>query len=214
MKKIFLSLALVFGMIATAAAQVNVGARVAGTMSTFKGDDSEDIDFWGVGFNAGVAAKYKLGEMLAVAPELGVDFRRVADDEVTFSFWVLEIPVMVRVNAMPNLYIEGGPTFGFILSNDTDYDVPELEGFDLDDAVEGMVDADDIGGAMFPNKTNTFEMGLALGVGYTVIPNLDVNFRFAMGFTNIFEDVSYGGYTNDIDIQNLQLSIGATYWFM
>ena len=147
MKKIFLSLALVFGMVATAAAQVNMGARVAGTMSTFKGDDSEDIDFWGVGFNAGVAAKYKLGEMLAVAPELGVDFRRVADDEVTFSFWVLEIPVMVRVNAMPNLYIEGGPTFGFILSNDTDYDVPELEGFDLDDAVEGMVDADDIGGS-------------------------------------------------------------------
>ena len=43
MKKLFLSLALVFGMVATAAAQVNVGGRLAGTMSTFKGDDTEEV---------------------------------------------------------------------------------------------------------------------------------------------------------------------------
>ena len=210
MKKIFLSLALVFGMVATAAAQVNLGGRIAGTMSTFTGEDAEDVDFWGVGFNAGIAAKYNINEMLAVAPELGVDFRRIADDEVTFSFWVLEIPVMIRVSPMPNLYIEGGPTIGFILSNGTDYDLPEeLEGVT-------MMGAEDIGGAMFPKDTKTLEVGLALGVGYTVIPNLDVNFRFAMGFTNVFDDIDLGPLapTQEVDMQNLQLSIGATYWFM
>ena len=188
MKKLFLSLALVFGMVATAAAQVNVGGRLAGTMSTFKGDDTEEIDFWGVGFNAGVAAKYNINEMIAIVPELGVDFRRVAGDEVTFSFWVLEIPVLARISPMPNLYVELGPTIGFNLSNDTDYDVPEAEGLDQD----AMIDIEDVTGPMFPKETNTFEFGLAFGVGYTVIPNLDVNFRFAMGMTDIFEKIDLG----------------------
>ena len=136
MKKLFLSLALVFGMVATAAAQVNVGGRLAATMSTFKGDDTEEIDFWGVGFNAGVAAKYNINEMIAIVPELGVDFRRVAGDEVTFSFWVLEIPVLARISPMPNLYVELGPTIGFNLSNDTDYDVPEADGLDQDAMID------------------------------------------------------------------------------
>ena len=211
MKKLFLSLALVFGMVATAAAQVNVGGRLAGTMSTFKGDDTEEIDFWGVGFNAGVAAKYNINEMIAIVPELGVDFRRVAGDEVTFSFWVLEIPVLARISPMPNLYVELGPTIGFNLSNDTDYDVPEADGLDQD----AMIDIEDVTGPMFPKETNTFEFGLAFGVGYTVIPNLDVNFRFAMGMTDIFEKIDLGMFGDvEYDIQNMQLSLGATYWFM
>ena len=211
MKKLFLSLALVFGMVATAAAQVNVGGRLAGTMSTFKGDDTEEIDFWGVGFNAGVAAKYNINEMIAIVPELGVDFRRVAGDEVTFSFWVLEIPVLARISPMPNLYVELGPTIGFNLSNDTDYDVPEADGLDQD----AMIDIEDVTGPMFPKETNTFEFGLAFGVGYTVIPNLDVNFRFAMGLTDIFEKIDLGMFGDvEYDIQNMQLSLGATYWFM
>ena len=211
MKKLFLSLALVFGMVATAAAQVNVGGRLAGTMSTFKGDDTEEIDFWGVGFNAGVAAKYNINEMIAIVPELGVDFRRVAGDEVTFSFWVLEIPVLARISPMPNLYVELGPTIGFNLSNDTDYDVPEADGLDQD----AMIDIEDVTGPMFPKETNTFEFGLAFGVGYTVIPNLDVNFRFAMGMTDIFEKIDLGMFGDvEYDMQNMQLSLGATYWFM
>ena len=212
MKKLFLSLALVFGMVATAAAQVNVGGRLAATMSTFKGDDTEEIDFWGVGFNAGVAAKYNINEMIAIVPELGVDFRRVAGDEVTFSFWVLEIPVLARISPMPNLYVELGPTIGFNLSNDTDYDAPEVE--DALNAIT-MIDAEDVTGPMFPKETNTFEFGLAFGVGYTVIPNLDVNFRFAMGMTDIFEKIDLGMFGDiEYDMQNMQLSLGATYWFM
>lgn len=212
MKRIFLTLALVFGLVATAAAQVNVGGRLAGTMSTFKGDDSEDAP-WGVGFNAGVAAKYGINEMIAIAPELGVDFRRVSDDEVTFSFWVLEIPVLARISPMPNLYIELGPTIGFILSNDTDYDLPEV----AEDALNALslMDPEEATGPMFPKETNTFELGLAFGVGYTVIPNLDVNFRFAMGLTDIFEEIDLGMFGKvEYDMQNMQLSLGATYWFM
>ena len=220
MKKLFLSLALVFGMVATAAAQVNVGGRVAGTMSTFKGENTDDVP-WGVGFNAGVAAKYSINEMIAVAPEVGIDFRRVADDDASLSFWVLNIPVLARISPVAGLYVEAGPTIGFILSNDVSTDEPsvdeedfdmsgyDMSGFDMD--MEADADAGFMGG----DKTNTLEFGLAFGVGYSVMPNLDVNFRFAMGLTNIYEDIDLGPLGSvEIDVQNMQMSLGVTYWFM
>ena len=188
-------------------------------MSTFKGDDSDDAP-WGVGFNAGVAAKYNVNEMIAVVPEVGIDFRRIADDEATASFWVLNIPVLARISPVANLYVEAGPTIGFILSNDVEYDEPSFDdadfggynlsdyGIDLDDML------DDAGSSSAGEDANTFEFGLAFGLGYSVLPNLDVNFRFAIGLTNLYEDVKTEGYTFESDLQNMQLSIGATYWFM
>ena len=219
MKKLSLIVAAVLLATGLSFAQVHVGGRVAGTMSTFKGDDSDDAP-WGVGFNAGVAAKYNVNEMIAVVPEVGIDFRRIADDEVTASFWVLNIPVLARISPVANLYVEAGPTIGFILSNDVEYDEPSFDdadfggynlsdyGIDLDDML------DDAGSSSAGEDANTFEFGLAFGLGYSVLPNLDVNFRFAIGLTNLYEDVKTEGYTFESDLQNMQLSIGATYWFM
>ena len=210
MKRLFLTLALVFGLVATAAAQVNVGGRLGATMSTFRGDDADDAP-WGVGFNAGVAAKYGVNQMISVAPELGIDFRRVAEDEATFSAWVLQSPVMVRVNVMPQLYLEAGPSLGFILSSDYDYDAPTVEEGEENIFAEATAA---MTGPLF-DETNTFEFGLAFGVGYTVIPNLDVNFRFVMGLTDLFDDVEIPFFgTYEIDVQHMQISLGATYWFM
>ena len=219
MKKLSLIVAAVMLATGLSFAQVHVGGRVAGTMSTFKGDDSDDAP-WGVGFNAGVAAKYNVNEMIAVVPEVGIDFRRIADDEVTASFWVLNIPVLARISPVANLYVEAGPTIGFILSNDVEYDEPSFDdadfggynlsdyGIDLDDML------DDAGSSGAGEDANTFEFGLAFGLGYSVLPNLDVNFRFAIGLTNLYEDVKTEDYTFESDLQNMQLSIGATYWFM
>ena len=222
MKKLSLIVAAVLLATGLSFAQVHVGGHVAGTMSTFKGDDSDDAP-WGVGFNAGVAAKYNVNEMIAVVPEVGIDFRRISDDEATASFWVLNIPVLARVSPVANLYVEAGPTIGFILSNDVDYDEPSFDsedfggydmssfdfsgyGIDLDD-----MDAGSNGGA--GEDAKTFEFGLAFGVGYSVLPNLDVNVRFAIGLTNLYEDVKTEGFTFESDLQNMQLSLGATYWF-
>lgn len=219
MKKLSLIVAAVMLATGLSFAQVHVGGRVAGTMSTFKGDDSDDAP-WGVGFNAGVAAKYNVNEMIAVVPEVGIDFRRIADDEATASFWVLNIPVLARISPVANLYVEAGPTIGFILSNDVEYDEPSFDdadfggynlsdyGIDLDDML------DDAGSSGAGEDANTFEFGLAFGLGYSVLPNLDVNFRFAIGLTNLYEDVKTEDYTFESDLQNMQVSIGATYWFM
>lgn len=216
MKRIFLTLALVFGLVATAAAQVNVGGRLAVTMSTFKGDQTDDFSL-GLGFNAGVAAKYSFNQMFAAVPELGVDFRRVTNseaDDFTFSAWVLQIPLMFRANLTPQFYAEAGPSIAFILSSEADYDAPEIDDEKLaavQDYIGSVINEFD----MYKN-TNTLEIGIAAGLGYTVIPNLDVNFRFIMGFTNIFEDVDMGPLVGkkEIDVQHMQFSLGATYWFL
>ena len=219
MKKLSLIVAAVLLATGLSFALVHVGGGVAGTICTFKGEDSDDAP-WGVGFNAGVAAKYNVNEMIAVVPEVGIDFRRIADDEATASFWVLNIPVLARISPVANLYVEAGPTIGFILSNDVEYDEPSFDdadfggynlsdyGIDLDDML------DDAGSSGAGEDANTFEFGLAFGLGYSVLPNLDVNFRFAIGLTNLYEDVKTEDYTFESDLQNMQLSIGATYWFM
>ena len=216
MKRIFLTLALVFGLVATAAAQVNVGGRLAVTMSTFKGDQTDDFSL-GLGFNAGVAAKYSFNQMFAAVPELGVDFRRVTNseaDDFTFSAWFLQIPLMFRANLTPQFYAEAGPSIAFILSSEADYDEPEIAE-ELRAAAEEFLGNTINEFDMYKN-TNTLEIGIAAGLGYTVIPNLDVNFRFIMGFTNIFEDVDMGPLVGkkEIDVQHMQFSLGATYWFL
>ena len=217
MKKLSLIVAAVLLATGLSFAQVHVGGRVAGTMSTLKGDNTDDVP-WGVGFNAGVAAKYNVNEMFAVVPEVGIDFRRISDDDGTLSFWVLNIPVLARISPVAGLYVEAGPTIGFILSDDADSDEGDAEvdmgGYDFSMSDFDM-DMDASAGPMIGNETNTLEFGLAFGLGYSVLPNLDVNFRFAMGLTNLYDDIDMGPLGSvEVDVQNMQVSIGATYWFM
>ena len=216
MKRLFLTIALVFGLVATAAAQINVGGRLGVNMSNFRGEQTDDFSF-SLGFNAAVAGKYTINSMFSAAPELGIDFRRVTnseEDDFTFSAWVLQIPLMFRANLTPQFYAEAGPSIAFILSSEADYDAPEIDDEKLaavQDYIGSVINEFD----MYKN-TNTLEIGIAAGLGYTVIPNLDVNFRFIMGFTNIFEDVDMGPLVGkqEIDVQHMQFSLGATYWFL
>lgn len=184
----------------------NLGGHAAGTFGTWWGDDSDDAP-WGLGFNAGLAGKIAINDMFSVAPEVDIALRRISDDDVTFREWALEIPVMARINVLSQLYLELGPTFAFNLSSEAEEDIEE-DGY----SYSATLDMDDY--------TNTFEFGLAVGAGYTVIPNLDINFRFALGLTSIIDEVKdYDDYTGESysyeqDVKNMQLMIGATYWFL
>ena len=61
---------------------------------------------------------------------------------------------------------------------------------------------------------NTFEFGVAAGIGVTVIPNLDLNFRSVIGFTSVIDVKKVEPEADDQSIKNLQFQVGATYWFM
>ncbi len=195
MNKILMSF-MVLAMLATTSFAQNVGGHLALNFGTTIGEDNEDVP-WGLGVNAGVAAKFTLIPMLDLAPEIDFEMRRASDDDVTWTTMAINIPVLLRVNVMPQLFLEVGPTVAFLLSSEMETDVDELGGA----TVSMDLGSDEI------DVLETFELGLAAGAGFTVMPKLDLNFRVAMGLTSLVSD-DFG------EAKNLQLQLGGTYWFL
>lgn len=199
MKKILLLVAVMLLAASSAFAQFSLGGHAAANFSTMWGDDTKDIP-WGLGFNAGVATKISLG-LFAVAPEVDVGLRRQSDDDETWSTWAIEIPILARINVLPILFIEAGPQIAFLLSSEDEVDMGM--GSVTIDYGDDKIDA-----------LNTFEFGVAAGIGVTVIPNLDLNFRSVIGFTSVIDVKKVEPEADDQSIKNLQFQVGATYWFM
>lgn len=180
-------------------AQINFGAHVGANMNTFWGDDTEDASS-GIGFTAGLAMKISLPLLpITVAPEVLIDMRNITNEvgnqELTYTEWSLDIPVMVRFSLLPILYLEGGPVFAFNLSTS------------VEDEHDNEVKFDD-------DAFNTLDVGLALGIGTGIVPFLDIDFRVNMSFTNVQDDYEVAHMTVKApDMSNLQFVIGATYWF-
>ncbi len=74
---------------------------------------------------------------------------------------------MFQYNALPNLYVEAGPQFGFLVSAKSKFN-------------NGSVDVKD--------ATKGFDFGLGLGAGYYFTPNIGVNLRYVAGLTDIVKD--------------------------
>lgn len=196
MNKILMSF-MVLAMLATTSFAQNVGGHLALNFGTTIGEDNEDVP-WGLGVNAGVAAKFTLIPMLDLAPEIDFEMRRASDDDATWTTMAINIPVLLRVNVMPQLFLEVGPTVAFLLSSEMETEVTELGSVAT---VSVDLGSDEI------DVLETFELGLAAGAGFTVMPKLDLNFRVAMGLTSLVSD--------DVgEAKNLQLQLGGTYWFL
>lgn len=196
MNKILMSF-MVLAMLATTSFAQNVGGHLALNFGTTIGEDNEDVP-WGLGVNAGVAAKFTLIPMLDLAPEIDFEMRRASDDDATWTTMAINIPVLLRVNVMPQLFLEVGPTVAFLLSSEMETEVTERG---VVATVSVDLGSDDI------DVLETFELGLAAGAGFTVMPKLDLNFRVAMGLTSLVSD-DFG------EAKNLQLQLGGTYWFL
>lgn len=172
-----------------------IGIHAAGTMSSLWGDDADGISSK-IGFNAGFAGKVAFKDLpITIAPEVLIDMRRVGsddDDDFTLTEWALDIPVMVRFEVLKLFFVEAGPSFDFNLNTSSETKV-------LNKTVETDYDE------------NTFEFGLAFGVGTDIIPMVDIDFRVNLGLTDIFDKPDYG---NQVDASNLQFALGVSFWIM
>lgn len=175
-----------------------------------------------VGFNAGVAAKIALSEKASVIPEVTLDLRRVGNDDVSYTAWAIDVPVLFHYTPVMNLYVEAGPQIALILSGSWDVSSSGLYEDDWDDDDYGWNDYDYGYGASSAAsnllddmyKKNTFEFSLVFGLGYDVSPNIDVGFRYILGLTNVFDDLDLGPLgSSEVDIQNYQMQFTVTYWF-
>ena len=193
-KKIILAAALVVSA-AFAQSSVNVGGRAAFDYGSAWGDKS-DVE-WGAGFNAGINLKVGINDALSFVPGLEIDLRRITSEdtyrgetlEQTLSMWYLDIPLALRINANPQFFIDAGLYLGINLSAE------------FTSEVKGQSASVDYGDAM-----ESIDIGILAGVGYNVMPNLDLNFRLALGLTEMVKDGKGS--------KNMRFQLGATYWFM
>ena len=215
MKKIILLVAAVLMAASTSFAQFALGGRGAINFGTIYGDDTSDIP-WGFGFNAGLATKIAINDMFAIAPEATIDLRRASDAIISWSTWAIDIPVLARINVMPQLFLEVGPQISILLSSEEETDL-----FGISKETINFGDAE---------MLNTIEFSVAAGVGYAVAENLDVNFRMVLGLTSMLddgEDVEVeteglaalqepeGSMSMETgSVKTLQFQVGVTYWFM
>ena len=199
-KKVILA-ALVVTSAVFAQFNVNVGGRAAANFGTFVGDDAKELDMgWGVGFNAGVAAKLDVLPILSVVGGVEADLRRAAKKvesvEWSMNMLYLDIPVVARFNVVPMFHVDAGVVLGFKLSA-----TQTVEG--TEEGVSASVSGD-------IENVKTFDAAVTAGIGASVIPGmLDVDFRFVYSLTN-WPD--YEGA--DVSCKHMRMQVGATYWFM
>ena len=177
-------------------AQVNVGGRAAFNVGTIWGENTDNAN-WGAGFNAGVDVKYNVSPVLSLISGLELDYRRMSDEydngyynvENAVTFMYLDVPVLLRINASPTFFLDAGLTLGFNLSANQTREV------------KGASKSQDIS-----SEVESFEFGLVGGLGFVIIPNLELNFRVAFGMTSMAKEVD--------NFKNLRFQAGVAYWFM
>ena len=193
-KKIILAAAVVVSAV-FAQSSVNVGGRAAVDYGSAWGDKSDAE--WGAGFNAGINLKVGINDMLSFVPGLEIDLRRITSEdtyrgetvEETLSMWYLDVPLALRINANPQFFIDAGLYLGVKLSaEETAEAMGQSASMDVGDSMESI------------------DIGILAGVGINVMPNFDLNFRLALGLTEMFKDAKGS--------KNMRLQLGATYWFM
>lgn len=177
-------------------AQVNVGGRAAFNFGTIWGENTDNAN-WGAGFNAGVDVKYNVSPVLSLISGLELDYRRMSDEydngyytvEKAITFMYLDVPVLLRINASPTFFLDAGLTLGFNLSANQTREA------------NGASKSQDIS-----SEVESFEFGLVGGLGFVIIPNLELNFRVAFGMTSMAKEVD--------NFKNMRFQAGVAYWFM
>ena len=137
--------------------------------------------------------------------------------EMTFSLFYVDIPVVARINPVPNFFIDAGIDLGINVSAS------------VTTKSIGVENTEDIDSDM----KSTIDFGFVVGLGYSVTDKIDINFRTAIGLTDMvdmqkaFKEASandnYSDYDDEDDddddtptfgFKNLRFQLGVTFWFM
>lgn len=175
MKKILFGLALVAGTFSFAqktssntasSSPVRFGIKAGLNVSNISNFESNSK----AGFYGGLFATIPVAQDFSVQPEIlysGLGAKSKYDSNTKVNLDYIAVPVMFQYNALPNLYVEAGPQFGFLVS---------AKGKDNNSSVD------------IKDDLKTFDFGLGLGAGYYFTPNIGVNLRYVAGLTDIAKD--------------------------
>lgn len=117
----------------------------------------------------------------------------------TLSLSYLSVPVMFQYNIIPDLYVEAGPEFGFLLGGRS-----KGEWTDTRDNIKTTTSySDKLSNGLF----NKFNFGIGIGAGYYFTQNLAVTARFTAGITDIYK------HGNGNAVRNNAFQVGLAYKF-
>ncbi|MFS4473023.1 porin family protein [Chryseobacterium sp. T20] len=172
MKKIFLGLALVAGTFAfsqktststASASPVRFGVKAGLNISTLSDNDFNSK----AGFYGGVFANIPVAQDFSFQPEVmysGMGAKFKADSDAKANLDYISVPLMLQYNALPNLYLEAGPQFSFLVNSKLKYK-------------SNSTDAKDV--------FKSFDFGIGLGAGYYFTQNIGVTARYVAGLTDV-----------------------------
>jgi hypothetical protein len=168
MKKVLLSLVVLVAVSTASFAQLSGGIRAGVNLSDNSGDDVE-VDMK-AGFQLGLYLVGNLSDKIALQPELVYSSLGSKDDDDSYKFNYISIPVLVRYNINDMINIHVGPQFGILAS-------AKYGDEDIKDGLKGL------------------DTGLALGVGLDFAA-FNAGLRYYAGLSNI-SDADGGDLKNN-----------------
>jgi opacity protein-like surface antigen len=208
MKKLILGLAvtastLAFAQQTTSSNPVTFGVKGGMNVSSLSKTEGLDDQKSKIGFNAGVFANIPVATSFSIQPEvLYSQYGEKSDAKLgstkisnSTKLDYITVPVMFQYNALPNLYLEAGPEFGFMVS--------------AKNKVKNESTGDSYTTDNYKDNLNTFNFGIGLGAGYYFTPNLGITARYVAGLTDIAKNRPSGSDA----IRNNVFQVGLAYKF-
>ncbi|MBB4805485.1 hypothetical protein HNP38_000757 [Chryseobacterium defluvii] len=210
MKKLILGVAIAAGSFAFAqtaktssSSPVAFGVKAGMNVSSLSKDEGLDDQKSKIGFNAGVFANIPVASSFSVQPELlysqygsKAEYTLLGDRySASSNLDYLTVPVMLQYNALPNLYLEAGPEFGFMMSAKNKI---------KNETTGASSTSDD-----YKDGLNTFNFGIGLGAGYYFTPNIGLTARYVAGLTDVAKDRPSGSDA----VKNNVFQVGMAFKF-
>ncbi|NIF05256.1 PorT family protein [Chryseobacterium sp. Tr-659] len=199
MKKIFFGLALIVGTFTfaqststntsstTSSSPIRFGVKAGLNVSSLSKSSWNSK----AGFYGGVFANIPVAKDFSVQPEVlysGIGAKADYGNNLKLNLDYIAVPVMIQYNILPQLYVEAGPQFSFLISSK------------FKDSSESL-DAKDV--------TKSFDFGLGIGAGYYFTQNIGVTARYVAGLSDIAKDRLVGLEA----VKNGAFQIGLAYKF-
>lgn len=208
MKKLILGLAVTAGTLAFAqqtpsSNPVAFGVKGGMNVSSLSKNNGLDDQKSKIGFNAGVFANIPVATSFSIQPEvLYSQYGEKSEYTVAGTRYsastkldYITVPVMFQYNALPNLYLEAGPEFGFMVSAKNKFKNEST----------GQSNTSD----NYKDNLNTFNFGIGIGAGYYFTPNLGLTARYVAGLTDVAKNRPNGSDA----IRNNVFQVGLAYKF-
>ncbi|MGK6341100.1 porin family protein [Chryseobacterium sp. DT-3] len=209
MKKLILGIAVTASSLAFAqqtpssSNPVTFGVKGGMNVSSLSKDEGLDDQKSKIGFNAGVFANIPVAESFSVQPEvLYSQYGAKADYTLLGTKYssstkldYIAVPVMFQYNLIPNLYLEAGPEFGFLVS--------------AKNKIKNENNGDSSTSDNYKDDLKTFNFGIGIGAGYYFTPNFGLTARYVAGLTDVAKDRPNGSDA----VKNNVFQVGLAYKF-